>query len=1421
MLVAALLPAAIVSAETPDKAQEFYSPEYAGAASFVTSYSSPQADSVNPAASALTQRLTLDLSYFALAGENGSVSGLKGSAFNAGATFPTKAGVLTFSGHYLDSEFPDFRTDTDFTLKSSFAKELYPGISTGLGLGFGLSGSGGVSAVMDIGIIQELGPRGFVKDLRWGTAFRNIGYTTIGGTYPEAFDVLVGTRALLVDSDSLDFALNTELGLPGFSNMRLGIGGELQIGSIITLTGGSRIDLNQLLDGDSSQLIPSVGIAFAFTTDISDESDFLGLSERGWNRSEIRSSFTVAPVMEDVWAFGGGLNIPLGVIDNKPPEITIDLDGIRQGEGDKSLEEEPADEQQNGTGNVSFRTPAKPVSFDKRSGLKVPVKETAVKGPVKGLAKQVMPVQQSDGEKGGASKTGKGVPDPRYPGNAVIAYMSPNNDGVKDEISVPIRIQDSRYITRFEFIVEASDGKLVRTIANKEKRVENEGFRGFFDRLFSVKSGIEIPSSIRWDGTDDDGSVLEDGVYYFYVQAYDDNGNRSASERFSIVLDNSPPAINLVQPEEDQKIFSPNDDGLKDSLTFEQSGSEEELWEGLIRDSSGEIVKTASWNWSEPETFVWDGTDNDGILLPDGVYSYRISSVDRAGNSVEESASNIVINTEVTPISLNIDRSHFSPDDDEVFDYIILTPDIPVTRGIRDWEMTIQNESGITVRSYKGMTEVPERIAFDGKDNNGITLVEGSYNGVLKVLYVNGNYPSTESAAFTIDVSEPEAMVRISDTVFSPDGDGNKDTITFYNETSLEDRWKGNVYLIDDDGKIAVRTWEWVEKAPAELVWNGISDEGRLAQDGRYTYQLAATDRAGNTGQSVERAFDLDTSKVEVIFSAEFNAFSPNGNGVKDRIGLSPKLQQRDGIDSYTVTVLNQAGRAVRTIRENGSPPEIIFWDGKDDSRRTVPDGMYKADLKLVYRNGSESKAETRSFELDTRVPEAQIAADYTLFSPDGDGRRDTVLIRQNGSEEELWSGSVVNADGEVIKRVFWKGLPGNYSWDGTSEAGNKVSDGIYSYRLTSEDAAGNSFKASIEGLKVDTAQTRIFVTADLKAFSPNGDGKFEEIAFSTIVNNKTGITDWKLELVMNDSSVQKRFSGDSRIPARIIWDGKNESGNYIEGNYRARFTVSYEKGNQPSAESSPFLLDRSAPEIAVEIHPQPFSPDNDGIDDELTFELMVKDASKIDSWQLTVFGPEGKVFKDYGGSGVPADRIIWDGKSDDGELVYAAMDYPYRFSATDILGNRASTDGIIPVDVLVVREGNLLKIKIASIIFKPNLAEFADEDPVVAERNRYVLDRLAEILQKYRNYQITVEGHAALINWADPVKAQREEREELQPLSEARARQVVDALTQRGIDAGRLTAIGVGGTKPLVPHSDIENRWKNRRVEFILEKKR
>ncbi|MBA7702146.1 Peptidoglycan-associated lipoprotein [subsurface metagenome] len=235
---------------------------------------------------------------------------------------------------------------------------------------------------------------------------------------------------------------------------------------------------------------------------------------------------------------------------------------------------------------------------------------------------------------------------------------------------------------------------------------------------------------------------------------------------------------------------------------------------------------------------------------------------------------------------------------------------------------------------------------------------------------------------------------------------------------------------------------------------------------------------------------------------------------------------------------------------------------------------------------------------------------------------------------------------------------------------------------------------------------------------------------------------------------------------------------------------------------------------------PLPFSPDNDGVDDELSIAIEVEDLSPISSWSMAIDDPVGHLFTTFSGYGSPTERIIWDGLSYNGELVQAAQDYGLRFWIQDNLGNAKRLERVIPVDVLVIREGNKLKVRISSITFPPNspdLSAVQDEEKITI--NNRTINRLAEIFTKYNTYQIRIEGHANNLSWADPAKAAVEEVEELVPLSSARAAAVKEALVDQGLQASRISTTGLGGKYPVVPFSDIENRWKNRRVEFILVK--
>ena len=251
-------------------------------------------------------------------------------------------------------------------------------------------------------------------------------------------------------------------------------------------------------------------------------------------------------------------------------------------------------------------------------------------------------------------------------------YISPNFDGVKDDLVLALSITDERYVKGYRFVVTDSSGAAVRTILNKEDRPENRDFNNIVARLAYLKEGIAIPPTIRWDGMSDSGTVVPDGTYHYHVEAWDDNGNLGKSPDGTVVVDDTPPSVTLSSP---YLIFSPDGDGNKDTLPIEQSGSKEDLWAGTFRNIEGTAVRTYTWKDSQPPKFEWDGKMDAGVAAPDGVYSYQVAATDRAGNGGKAELDNIIIDTRATPIQLTIDVSYFSPNGDGVKDAVTFAPE--------------------------------------------------------------------------------------------------------------------------------------------------------------------------------------------------------------------------------------------------------------------------------------------------------------------------------------------------------------------------------------------------------------------------------------------------------------------------------------------------------------------------------------------------------------------------------------------------------------------------------------------------------------------------------------------------------------------------------------------------------------------------
>jgi hypothetical protein len=131
----------------------------------------------------------------------------------------------------------------------------------------------------------------------------------------------------------------------------------------------------------------------------------------------------------------------------------------------------------------------------------------------------------------------------------------------------------------------------------------------------------------------------------------------------------------------------------------------------------------------------------------------------------------------------------------------------------------------------------PVALEFDGIDDSGLTLPEGTYQPVvhLEREHRTIELPNT----IVLDTTPPAVHVRHRVyTHISPDGDGRADS--FRARYTLGERGRGILFV---DGRQVAMTAR--PGRSGELVWNG-RIRGRLARPGNHVLEISAQDAAGN-----------------------------------------------------------------------------------------------------------------------------------------------------------------------------------------------------------------------------------------------------------------------------------------------------------------------------------------------------------------------------------------------------------------------------------------------------------------------------------------------------------------------------------------------------------------------------------------------
>lgn len=576
----------------------------------------------------------------------------------------------------------------------------------------------------------------------------------------------------------------------------------------------------------------------------------------------------------------------------------------------------------------------------------------------------------------------------------------------------------------------------------------------------------------------------------------------------------------------------------------------------------------------------------------------------------------------------------------------------------------------------------------------------------------------------------------------------------------------------------------------------------------------------------------LDREAPVVAVTPDYTYISPNYDGVQDNAMFDIDVTDRSRIKGWRLQVTDEKDMVVREFKvserdmeENLTPmlfiqrffssrdsltvPETVMWDGSDSSGKKLPDGRYRYHFFAWDERDNIAPVKSGYMVIDTTVPDAVLDADSLIFSPNGDGNKDTLVIKQKivSAPDDVWKGEIKNSGGAAVVTYEWDGtnIPSKLVWNGRGADGNLLPDGVYYYSVTSSDRAGNSTTASVKEIILTTVTDAADLRPSAEYFSYRSS-KDKSIRFFPDLTSVKGMEKWEVTISDKDGDPVRVIGGTGQAASFVDWDCLDEKGEKLDdGDYYASLSVWYNSGNNPVSYKKRIVFDGTPPETKISHSPEFFSPDADGENDYLTINTSVSDNGEIARWEISVYNESGIPFKKFTGKGQSPESFNWDGIGDNGELVESASDYNMQFVAVDAAGNISQTaSDRFAVDILVIVTERGLKMRISNI-------EFAFGSAALKKRGTKILDRVYQILEKYKNYSVVIEGHTDDIGSEDTNLA----------LSEKRALSVRDYLVRKGTDAERLKYVGMGESSPFYPNTNEENRRRNRRVEFLLIKEK
>lgn len=617
--------------------------------------------------------------------------------------------------------------------------------------------------------------------------------------------------------------------------------------------------------------------------------------------------------------------------------------------------------------------------------------------------------------------------------------FSPNNDSYKETTTILYSISEQSNVT----VTVYSGPTLVRTLEDSVNKAAGT-------------------YNVSWDGKKDDAGDAPEGTYTYKIDAKDAANSQATQQSGAVYLDRVAPMLSGVSDSPD-----PYNKVGNVTFNFNLNSSSANVVLNVYNQNS-EVVRTVINATYAPGSYspAWDGKDNGGQLVHDGIYTYKFFADDGANQVAVNGPDTISIDAgppEITGVSASL--GSFSPNGDGSQD----TADINYTLSENSTVTIVIYDSGNNpvrtlvngaARDFGANSEV-----WNGRNDSNSLVPDGTYTYKIDAydfLFQNAVQKTGDVVVDTV-ISNLSGVGDTPDP-FAPDG-SNFNTISYtvsegvYVTIKIYNQGSGNL----------VRTLvnnEYRASGPQDDNWNGKDELFNILADGRYEYRINMVDPAGNSTAQYVGTIDVERLAPFITGqNANPGLFSPNWDGVKDSTTIYFTLSEPAAV---WIKVYDGAHTEVKNLVNGvsyGMGTNTVSWDGRDNSLNVVADGSYTFEIQAKDSAGNWSDIAGGAMTVDRTIG---TIADLT--ATDSPNRVDLAWSQTDGDIDEFKiyrstnSGFTPNDGTNLLATV----VGGVYAYSDMTGAANTT----YYYKVKAEDQAGNSsISNQASGMPVDVSK--------------------------------------------------------------------------------------------------------------------------------------------------------------------------------------------------------------------------------------------------------------------------------------------------------------------------------------------------------------